>query len=386
MHIYRRGKSFWCQLFYPATQRRRWRAGTSMRTAQLVVRHLTSLIEAARGGVAIDEATATWVKGLTPEQADRLRAWSLIGESELVMGQSLAEQLQRWHDGLVNRGRPPDYAEARRFRADALLTAAGARDFRTIEAERVQAALADLRRDGTLSDRTIAHRISAAKAFTRWMHRMGYAPRDPLAILPVTRGQPKRQRRALTEVEQKALITTVNDLGTRLGLPGPERALLYRTALGTGLRLGALTRLTVGDVDTTGWLMANGTGAANKKSSAKPLAPDLLADLIKHCQGKLPSVPLFALADVGHAAECIRKDCTAAGVSTTGVDFHSLRHTFGTTLARAGVHPRTLMALMDHGTIQITMALYAHSMPEDERAAVDKLPNLEPTKGAEAAG
>lgn len=53
-----------------------------------------------------------------------------------------------------------------------------------------------------------------------------------------------------------------------------------------------------------------------------------------------------------------------------------MRHTFGTTLARQGVHPKTLMSLMDHGSINLTMRLYTHSFPEDESAAVSRLPDL----------
>ncbi|MFW5690732.1 MAG: tyrosine-type recombinase/integrase, partial [Planctomycetota bacterium] len=42
------------------------------------------------------------------------------------------------------------------------------------------------------------------------------------------------------------------------------------------------------------------------------------------------------------------------------VDFHALRHTFISNLARAGVHPRNAQALARHSTIDLTMNVYTH--------------------------
>jgi len=71
---------------------------------------------------------------------------------------------------------------------------------------------------------------------------------------------------------------------------------------------------------------------------------------------------------------------------SAGVDFHCLRHTFGTTLAQKGAHPKTLMSLMDHSDINLTMRLYTHSFPEDEASATDRLPDLGGTGNSQAEG
>jgi hypothetical protein len=58
------------------------------------------------------------------------------------------------------------------------------------------------------------------------------------------------------------------------------------------------------------------------------------------------------------------------------VDFPSLRHTFGTALARAGVAPKVAMDLMRHSDINLTMRLYSHTVVADWAKALEKLPRI----------
>ena len=58
------------------------------------------------------------------------------------------------------------------------------------------------------------------------------------------------------------------------------------------------------------------------------------------------------------------------------LDFHDLRHTCGAWLARAGVHPKVVQAIMRHSTIVLTMDTYGHLFPSDEAEAVSKIGNL----------
>ncbi len=56
--------------------------------------------------------------------------------------------------------------------------------------------------------------------------------------------------------------------------------------------------------------------------------------------------------------------------------FHSLRHTTGTLLAAAGVHPKTAQTLMRHSDINLTMSRYTHTLTGQESRAVESLPDL----------
>ena len=57
-------------------------------------------------------------------------------------------------------------------------------------------------------------------------------------------------------------------------------------------------------------------------------------------------------------------------------DFHSLRHTFITNLARSGVHPKAAQTLARHSTITLTMDRYSHTLIGEQAEAVKGLPDL----------
>jgi len=65
-------------------------------------------------------------------------------------------------------------------------------------------------------------------------------------------------------------------------------------------------------------------------------------------------------------------DTALAEADIKGVHWHCLRHTFGSTLAMAGVDIRTIAELMGHKSLQMTMR-YAHLAPEHNAGAVAKL-------------
>ena len=58
------------------------------------------------------------------------------------------------------------------------------------------------------------------------------------------------------------------------------------------------------------------------------------------------------------------------------VDFHCLRHTAGSLLAAAQVHPKVAQSIMRHSSIELTMSRYTHVYAGQETAAVAALPDL----------
>ncbi len=65
-----------------------------------------------------------------------------------------------------------------------------------------------------------------------------------------------------------------------------------------------------------------------------------------------------------------RKVLADAGVKN--LRWHDLRHTFGSRLAQAGVHPKTIQELMGHSSLDVTMR-YMHLAPDNRAAAVKLL-------------
>ncbi len=90
-------------------------------------------------------------------------------------------------------------------------------------------------------------------------------------------------------------------------------------------------------------------------------------------------------------APMLKRDLEPAGIEYENeygkADFHALRHTFCSLLARSGVQPQTAQRLMRHSDINLTMKHYTHILLDDKRMAVSSLPriNIE-EKVAEATG
>jgi integrase len=66
------------------------------------------------------------------------------------------------------------------------------------------------------------------------------------------------------------------------------------------------------------------------------------------------------------------------------IRLHDTRHMCATLLAPAGTHPRTIMAILGHSRIAVTMNVSPHVTTEDQRAAVglvggllERLPGVE---------
>jgi integrase len=58
------------------------------------------------------------------------------------------------------------------------------------------------------------------------------------------------------------------------------------------------------------------------------------------------------------------------------IRLHDTRHTCASLLAAAGTHPRTVMAILGHSQIAVTMDVYTHVTTDEQRAAVGLLGGL----------
>jgi integrase len=190
-------------------------------------------------------------------------------------------------------------------------------------------------------------------------------------------------------------------------MTGIERKALYVLAMTTGLRADEIRSLTVGAVDFDNQkICLKAAHTKNSKDAALPLRPDVLDDLRLLTQGKLPGAPLFRhitdktaamlrkdmldaradyliekYPDEKERIKAAKNDCFLVPDTDAGeIDFHSLRHTFGTLLAQSGVHPKTAQTLMRHSSIDLTMNIYTHSTRSAETAAINQLPGFEQKK------
>ncbi len=171
----------------------------------------------------------------------------------------------------------------------------------------------------------------------------------------------------------------------RFGMSGPERALLYRVTLETALRRNELRSLKVSSFDFARNTVTVRAGYSKRRcEDTLPLRPETAAELQTFLAGKVPGVKAFGgtckhLTD--KTAKMIEADLGGAGISYVGGagryrDFHALRHTCGSWLAAAGVHPKVIQEIMRHSDINLTMTRYGHTLRGQEAGAVAKLPSL----------
>ena len=229
-----------------------------------------------------------------------------------------------------------------------------------------------------MAAKTRNHYLATARAFCRWAVRRKRAAAQPLAeVSPVpTAGQLRRERRSLTEEEIIRLLAVV-----------PARHQLgYRVILLTGLRRDELRQLRWGDVRQTAAgpvLQLRAETTKGKRSDALPLRRDV-AELLAAARGDaedrdrvVRTLPSMAT----HKAYLARAGIPFLDGDGRRVDFHALRHTFGSMLAKAGVAPRVAMSLMRHTDLRLTMNVYADPRVFDLAGAVDKLPALDAPAG-----
>jgi hypothetical protein len=141
----------------------------------------------------------------------------------------------------------------------------------------------------------------------------------------------------------------------------------------------------------------------NKKDARQYINHDLAEQLQEYVSTKLRSAAVFSMPASEDVADMLRADLTHARKDWIGaakhdpkeqarrmesdflckanhegetLDFHSLRHTCGAWLAKAGAHPQSIQAIMRHSSITLTMGTYGHLFPGQEAETVSRLPNM----------
>ncbi len=369
---------------------RRVPAFRSSTATETLARSLSTIVDYVAGGRPIPLDMIEWVAHKAPAAVrDRLISWGTVSPAILTVGRTVAEHLEDWRQHLVTQGRLEQYIADRVGHARGLFERTGVFVVSDIDPGRVQAAAqawanevfarAGRNPKKKWSATTLRNAIGAAKAFTRWLWRFGRAPQDLLASLSrpkVNRADWKRLRRFLTEEEEDKLIAYTSRCKKRRScMTGKIRAIFYRTAIQTGFRASALRDVLVEHVRSVDGrvVILPPPGGRKRRVPAVVLEP-LAGDLRKLAKGRAGTESIWGAsiaADSRWFAAGLAADCKAAGVPR--LTFHGLRHTLGTRLAQANVHPRTAQEVMGHGEITTTMAYYTHIAPADLSAAAESV-------------
>ncbi len=203
-------------------------------------------------------------------------------------------------------------------------------------------------------------------AFFAWLVEEGRWPENPVARVKRTQvTNTTRERRALLPEELEVLLSTVP----------VERATLYRLAATTGLRRKELRSLRWSSIDLeTATVRIRAGSAKNRKDATLPLPEGTVAALRLLRGDAQATAPVFATIPL---IRTFYLDLKRAGLQKSarfeGVDFHSLRATFATSLARAGVPLSQAQRLMRHSTPVLTSNVYTKFELVDAHAAVGRI-------------
>jgi len=189
-----------------------------------------------------------------------------------------------------------------------------------------------------------------------------------------------RQRKKTRRRFPAKLRQETRDHYTRIGR---ERALLYKTAIYTGLRRGELAELRVKflDLDRAPYpsLELPGEFTKNGDDARVLLVPALAGELRELVAGKAPDDRLFRMPE--KMVPVLKKDLKRAGIAYKDergryADFHSLRKSAGTMLGLAGVPTRIRQLFMRHSDVRLTLQTYDDSDLYELEEAVRALEKL----------
>ena len=316
----------------------------------------------------------------------------------------LTEHLEDFRTSLEAKNRSPQHVGQTINRIKALFAGCDFAVFDDLQVLRIESWLVEQRKRPDFGVKTTNYYVKAVKQFARWMVRNKRAAENPVAHLAeLNAGVDVRvERRAISPDGFDRLVKAASEGKPFRGMSGSDRVMLYLVAGSTGLRAGELHSLTDASFDLDGTPPTVTVEAGDSKHKERDTVP-LRADLVPLLRSWLRPGPLWPGTWHKKAAKMIYRDLGVARAAwikeaendpterkareqsdflcerdRDGLvfDFHGLRGQFVTSLARAGVHPRTAQKLARHKTLALTMQNYTHTDLADMATALTALPPL----------
>ncbi len=220
-----------------------------------------------------------------------------------------------------------------------------------------------------LAAATVKRRLACLRALFGWAERRGDLPASPFRMAEIRIRLPKRLPRCLMAAELRALFRLRGSAPCAVSL-GIQ--LLFTT----GMRVGELTGLRVGDVDMERrTIRVHGKGSRERQVYIT--SDEVLAELATYigqaALGAGSHEPLLKGANQRPASSAwirsrLRRLASAAGISRR-ITPHMLRHSAATSLLEAGVDMRFVQRLLGHRSIATT-EIYTHVSDERLKQAV----------------
>jgi integrase len=244
--------------------------------------------------------------------------------------------------------------------------------------------------------------LSAISVWVAWLLKKDRIPVNPLDRVDLPAGGKKtKERRALTvpliqklldATRERPLAAFVERYGPdvrdvvrqKMILRGRERALVYKTAVYTGLRLGEIASLRPChlELDRRPFprLEIPGKVTKNNQQARLLLVPSFAVELAAWIRETKKGLDDFLFHVPQASVRIMQADLKVAGIpyrtSQGDADFHSLRMTSNVMLGQAGIPARIRQLFMRHSDIRLTMATYDDEAFLDLESAVKAMEGL----------
>jgi integrase len=366
---------------------RRMAALADKRASTEIGRRIEQLVNCQIAGIEPSPDLLRWVADRPPWLRVKLERFDLIPKSKCTTRGQLRELLNQWLASLEARGRTQGHIAECRLCVTRILEGIGAERLSDLDAGAVERWLAARRNNpkAHCGARTANKHLRRIKTWLAWCVTNGRADTNPVAHLAgVSEGADRRLvRRALTVAEVRRLLQTTATQPARWGISGPDRALLYRFAVETGLRAGAIRSLTADDFDLKArppTVTVSAVSSKSRREQVVVLRRGIAPTLRQHC-ANVAIGPVFAMPARSNLARMLREDLAAARIPVRDrrgrvVDFHALRMTLSTALMQAGVHPDVQRAILGHTSAVVTLDRYTDTTVQDQARGLARLPDF----------
>lgn len=290
---------------------------------------------------------------------------------------NLTEHLQSFLGDLRRRGNSEKHLSNLEFRINRLITECPWNTAKAVTADSFQIWR---RGKSELSPKSINDYLDAARCFFNWLIKNNQIQVNPLVSVEKvkTEGRQTRVRRSFTVDEVKRLVA----------IAGEHKA-VYLMAPHTGLRRSEMAQLKWDDLhleEEKPFAIVRASTTKNSKVAPMALHPELVAVLRAIKAESQPDELVFKKFP---RIERFKRDLIKAGIpyqDTLGrfADFHALRNTLCTNLAKANVPRRTAMSVMRHSDGKLTDKIYTDVNLLGIESAIDVLPTFTetPSQGA----
>ncbi len=219
-----------------------------------------------------------------------------------------------------------------------------------------------------LAPKTVNNLLAVLSAILHFAHEKNYI-----------KGVPKIKKIQADNTRERFLsVKDINALYTEIeksGLPTTERLLIFvKISLTTGARLGSVLTIKGKDINRTNRTITLQNHKTNKTYTA--FLPSSLMELIPPLEPQERLIDISSEKQIQRPLQGILNTLFNEGLNAEDrkerVVIHTLRHTFASHLAINGTPIQTIMKLMDHSDIKMTLR-YAKLMPDSGRNDVEGL-------------